>query len=79
MAARSNLTISLDDDLLRETKVLAARRGTSVSRLLADRLEDMVREDRTYERARRRAVARLREGLDLHWSPPRSRQDLHER
>jgi hypothetical protein len=73
------LTISLDDDLLREAKVLAARRGTSVSRLLADRLEDMVREDGTYERARRRAVARLREGLDLRWSPPRSRQDLHER
>jgi predicted XRE-type DNA-binding protein len=29
-----------------------------------------------YERARRRAVARLREGLDLEWTPPVSRDEL---
>ena len=25
------------------------------------------------------AIARLREGLDLRWTPPRSRDELHER
>ena len=29
--------------------------------------------------ARRRALARLRAGLDLGWTPPRSRDELHER
>jgi len=42
-------------------------------------LEQIVRERKTYERARKRALARLREGLDLRWTPPRSRDELHER
>jgi hypothetical protein len=32
-----------------------------------------------YRRARKRALARLREGIDLRWTPPRSRDELHER
>jgi len=27
----------------------------------------------------RRALARLRKGLDVQWTPPRSRDELHER
>jgi len=78
-AKKTNLTLSLDEDLVRDAKVLAARRGTSVSRLLADRLEELVRGDRAYETARRRAVARLARGFDLDWTPPASRDELHER
>jgi hypothetical protein len=47
--------------------------------MLTDRLEAMVRERKALERARRRALARLREGLDLRWTPPRTRDELHER
>jgi putative addiction module component (TIGR02574 family) len=32
-----------------------------------------------FERARRRALRRLRNGLDLQWSPPTTRDDLHRR
>jgi predicted XRE-type DNA-binding protein len=32
-----------------------------------------------YGRARRRALARLRQGMDLHWSPPTARDDIHQR
>jgi hypothetical protein len=39
----------------------------------------MVRERKAFDQARRRAVARLRNGLDLQWSPPVSRDELHER
>ena len=76
---KTNVTLRIDAELVREAKVLAARRGTSVSRLLADELENLVREDRAYEAARRRAVRRLERGLDLGWSPPSSRDELHER
>ena len=76
---KSNITLKLDASLLREIRVLAAEEGTSISALLAERLEQIVRERKTYERARKRALARLREGLDLQWTPPRSRDDLHER
>jgi hypothetical protein len=34
---------------------------------------------KAYRRARKRALARLREGTDLRWTPPRSREQLHER
>lgn len=76
---KTNLTLSVEEDLLRDAKVLAARRGTSVSRLMADQLEELVRRDRDYERARQRATARLAHGFDLGWSPPASRGELHER
>jgi hypothetical protein len=76
---RTNVTLKIDADLLREARVIAAEEGRSVSALLTDRLESLVRERKAFERARRRALARLREGLDLRWTPPRSRDELHER
>jgi hypothetical protein len=76
---KTNITLKLDSDLLREAKVLAAEDGTSVRALLAARLEQIVRERKSYERARKRALARLRQGLDLRWSPPNSRDELHQR
>ncbi|HEV8129799.1 MAG TPA: DUF6364 family protein [Acidobacteriota bacterium] len=76
---KTNVTLKLDADLLREARVIAAEEGRSVSALLTDRLESLVRERKAFDRARRRALARLREGLDLRWTPPRSRHELHER
>lgn len=76
---KSNVTLRLESDLLREAKVLAARKGTSVSRLMAEHLEGLIRGEREYERARRRALARLSEGFDLQWTPAGARDELHER
>ena len=76
---KANVTLKLDADLLREARVLAAEEGRSVSALLSERLESLVRERKGFERARRRALVRLREGLDLGWTPPCSRAALHER
>ncbi len=76
---QTNLTLKLDADLIREAKVLAAERGTSVSRLLANELEDLVRRDKRYNAAKRRALGRLRRGFDLEWTPPASRDELHAR
>jgi hypothetical protein len=76
---KTNVTLKLDADLLHEARVIAAEEGRSVSALLADRLESLVRERKAFERARRRALGRLREGLDLRWTAPASRDELHER
>jgi hypothetical protein len=76
---KRNITLKLDADLLREARILAAEEGSSISRLLAARLEELIRERKGYGRARRRALARLRQGFDLRWTPPRSRDELHER
>jgi hypothetical protein len=76
---KTNITLKIDSDLLREARILAAMEGSSISALLAARLEEVVRERKGYEKARRSALARLKTGFDLNWSPPRSRDELHER
>jgi hypothetical protein len=76
---KTNITLKLDAALLREIRVLAAEEGTSISAMLAARLEEIVRRRKSYDEARKRALARLEHGLDIQWTPPRSRDELHER
>ncbi len=75
---KTNITLKLDANLLREIRILAAEEDTSISAMLAARLEEIVRERKAYHRARGRALARLREGMDLRWTPG-SRDEIHER
>jgi hypothetical protein len=76
---KTNVTLKIEADLLQEARVLAAGEGSSISALLATRLEEAVRERKGYNQARRSALTRLRSGFDLRWTPSRSRGELHER
>ncbi|GAB4220453.1 MAG: hypothetical protein Kow001_02450 [Acidobacteriota bacterium] len=76
---KRNVTLKLDEKLLREARVIAAEEGSSLSALLSERLETLVRERKAYERARRRALSRLEAAFELGWTPPRSRDETHER
>jgi len=76
---KSNVTLKLDAKLLKEARILAAEEGSSISGLLASRLQELVRERKGYNRARRSALARLRRGIALEWKRPSSRDELHER
>jgi hypothetical protein len=78
-SVKTKVTLKLDADLLREARILAADEGRSISALLTDRLEALIRERKAFDKARRRALTRLRQGLDLRWTPPKSRDELHER
>ncbi len=75
----TNITVKVDSDLAKEAKVLAARRGTSLSRLVAEQLKALVQGDQAYVAARRRALRRLKRGYDLDWERPESRDMLHDR
>jgi len=46
---KQNVTISLDREIVRKAKILAARRATSISGLLAAQIEAMVVEDEAYQ------------------------------
>lgn len=46
-----NITISMDDDLARWTRIEAARREQSISRFLAELLRNEMKTDETYEKA----------------------------
>jgi hypothetical protein len=76
---KTNVTLKIETELLREARILAAEEGSSISALLAAKLEQVVRERKGYQQARRRALTRLQKGFDLRWTPPRSRDELHER
>ena len=76
---KQNVTISLDRQTIRKAKIVAARRDTSVSGLLARQLEILVGEEEAYELAERQAVALLDEGFHLGGAVPVSREELHER
>lgn len=76
---KRNVTLKLDAGILKEARVLAAEEGSSMSQLLADKLEELVRERKGFDRAKKRALSRLRLGLDLEWTRPRSRDEIHER
>lgn len=76
-----NITLSLPEETLRDVKVLAARRGTSVSALLSETLAGILARESGYAAAKERGLSSLRRGFDLGtggeigWS----RDDLHER
>ncbi len=76
-----NITLALPKNLLQHVKVLAARRGTSVSGLLTSLLSDAVTSEDEYGAARQRATAKLEQGFDMgtRGSRPSLREELHER
>ncbi|HEV8306169.1 MAG TPA: DUF6364 family protein [Methylomirabilota bacterium] len=76
---KQNITLSLERELLRKAKVLAARKGTSVSGLLAQYLERVLKEESAYERARKDALAVLARGFHLGGKILTSREEWHAR
>jgi len=76
---KANVTLKIDEELLREARILAAEEGSSISALLAAQLAQTVQSRRGFQHARIRSKARLNAGYDLGWTPPKSRADIYER
>ena len=74
-----NITVRLNRSTLRKAKVLAAKRNTSISSLLAEHFEALVGEDDAYEQARVRALALLEQGFHLGGRIEATRDEWHER
>jgi Family of unknown function (DUF6364) len=75
--ARRNLTVQLDEETIRQAKILAAERGTSVSGLVARELEQLVARNARYEEAMRRAFELMTESVPRGGRTWR-RDDLYE-
>lgn len=76
---KRNLTVQLDEATVKKARVLAARRSTSVSRLVAHEIERLVGADEAYQRAKSVALGHLSEGFHLGGGPLPDRSSLHER
>lgn len=77
--AKQNVTVRLSGRTLRQAKILAAKRNTSISALLASQIEFLVGEDDAYERAQRQALALLDRGFHLGGEITATRDEWHER
>jgi len=75
----ANITLKIDDELLRQAKIVAAQEDTSLSALVASQIEQLVRKRQDYEAARRTAKALMRQAKPRGWQRPTSRDELHER
>ena len=75
---KQNVTVSLSRQVLKKAKILAARRETSISRLVAQQIEYLVGAEEEYERAKRQARALLEKGFHMGGMIAK-RDELHER
>ena len=76
---KHNITIAIDRDLLKRVRHVAAKRGCSVSALLAGELRHLVASEQEYEAAMRRARALMSTGLSLCGATLVDRDAIHER
>jgi len=72
-----NITITLDETLARWARIEAARKDTSVSRLLADLLQAQMSNEDDYDRAMKEALAR--EPFLTSVGPYLTREEAHDR
>ena len=81
-----NLLTALDQDV--EIVIRQKSRSRKAGRISVVAAYDLraqknpmatLRRRRSFTSAKRRAVARLRKGIDLQWTPPNSRDTLHDR
>lgn len=81
MAKLQNVTLTLPEDLVREARHRAVDKGISLSRYLADVLEEQIRAQREYEQAKDRQLRLMKEGLPYTMPDPIpwTRDELHER
>lgn len=74
-----NVTVTLPPDAARWARVEAARRGTSVSRLLGEMIEAEMRGRTAYDQAKERFLAQ-KPGLHrTDGRPLPTREELHDR
>ena len=76
---RQNLTVSLTPQTVQKAKILAAKRSTSISGLLAAQIEALVDADEAYESAHRAALDLMERGFHMGGVHTIPRKELHER
>lgn len=74
-----NLTITLEERVLRWAKVWAARHDTSVSRLVGELLRERMQQEEAYGAAMRRFLAGKAVALKKEGAGYPTRAEVHER
>ena len=78
---RQNITLSIPKETLKKAKHLAVAKDQSLSGLLTEFIEDLVRKEEIYKQAEQRQLVLMEEGIDfglkekIDWS----REEIYER
>ncbi len=76
---KQNITLRLSRQTIQKARILAARRSTSISALLASQIEQLADGEDEYAAAMQRALERMEKGFHLGGAPALDRDSLHER
>jgi plasmid stability protein len=74
-----NITVSLDEDLVRRAKIRAAMEDSSVSAVVRRFLEDYARTETEFERLRQKEIDLRRQIKDFDATDRLSRDELYDR
>ena len=76
---KQNITLKLDQEILKKGKIIAAQKQTSLSRLLSEFLMQIIEEEEFYELSKSKALNILKKGYHFGGKAACSRDELHER
>ena len=76
---KQNVTDKLDKAIIRDAKVLAARRSSSLSKLLSDQIRLIAAQEADYEHTKKLALARLDKGYALGGTKMPTREEIYSR
>jgi hypothetical protein len=76
---KQNITVQLDQTVIKEAKVIAAKRSTSLSKFLADEISKIASQESTYDKDKELAIMRLQNGYSLGGNKLPRREQLYTR
>lgn len=76
---KRNLTLSIDEDLLKKARIICQKRHTTLTKYVRSHLETLVHHDEEYQGAMKRIIALMNERPIRVGERTWSRGDLHER
>ena len=76
---KQNITLSLEKELIKKGKIVAAKKETSISKMLGELLKEIVDKEDQYEAAKRNALQILQQGINLGGRITWKREDLYDR
>ena len=76
---KQNITLSMEKEIIKKGKIIAARKETSISKMLGDLLKEVTDNENRYQAAKRNALQHLKKGFHLGGRIDWKRDDLYER
>lgn len=76
---KQNITLSIEKEIIKKGKIIAAQKDTSISKMLSEQLKQIIDREEQYEAAKRSALQTLKKGFRLGGKITWKREDLYER